>query len=239
MATVARCTDDSKLPGGARIQLRGYLPDKTCRICRKRKQAGMFLREIQSKRNKWRCVLDDDVCAWCAHRDLPRDLLPMQLCGRFLTDDGQRVGWQERTRAGVFGPQLPLDSMQFRRTLDGVVRPQPRFERRKGAPPVSRVDARTIRLTRDPQRTFSRAHLQAAINRQCGLCDDCGLPPTADDPFVAGHYWPHARGGSSTDPSNCTAVHASCNAWQSDMTFEEYQEWKRAHRPLPFRGGTI
>src|SRR4030095_4529144 len=218
------------LPGGALINLRGYLPDKTCRRCSELLQAGMFLRAMKSKDGRKRYDLDERHCAWCGGRNFPAELLPMRLEGLLVTDTGQAVGWRERNKDGCFGPPLRLDTMQFR-LLDGVIRPQPKFNRRKGALPLSRNDG-TRRLLRDSQRSFSRSTLQAAIERQHHRCYWCGRPETPEDPFVAGHDWPHARGGSSRDPNNCIAVHASCNRRQRDMTVDEFRKWLKSRRPL-------
>jgi 5-methylcytosine-specific restriction endonuclease McrA len=219
---------DLELPGGAKIQLRGYLPDKTCRARDHIRPAGMFLKPAKSRRGKRLYEFDPDVCCWCAHRQFPRDLLPMQLTGTFVTDDCRCVGWRERTKAGPIGPELPLESMQFRLTADGVVRPQPKFDRRKGAQPTSRDCAAVMR---DPQRCFTKAEILAALGQQNGRCPVCDRGDWPGNPWVGGHNWPHSRGGS-TAPKNCIAVHKRCNQRMSDMTLEEYREWEASRRPL-------
>lgn len=223
-----------ELPGGRMITFRGYVPDKTCHECKRVLEAGMFLTHTKTKNGAQRFEFHPSVCAWCRRENFER-IWPLKVVGVFVTDENKSVGWRERDRRGPFGPSRRFDQMQFRR-VQGVVRPQPKFDRRSYQVMAEKPKAAmpAPRLLLDPRRSFSKRDRLAAAAAQGNLCGICQEPFTEDNPPVGGHDYPHTRGGSSRQLRNCIALHARCNARMRDMSFDEFREWERGFRELPF-----
>jgi len=158
---------------------------------------------------------------------MPHDLQSVRLKHTYRVD-GRLVGWRQRTRRGLFGPELRLEAMELRK-VDGVYRPQPKIDRRS----EQQLQARPRVLAhladiRDHRREFSRAERYASARRQHNLCLICELPFTKDNPPVGGHDFPHTYGGTSADGSgNCIALHASCNSRQGIRTLKEFKSQQR------------
>lgn len=120
------------LPGGARVTLEGYLPDRTCRSCNRCWPAAEYIKRIQFRHSVRYLVFGKR----CQHCDPPTEVF-IELRGvhcsdTYVDDAGVRVGWYQRNREGIFGPELSLESLTWRRTADGIWRPQPKLDRRKG-----------------------------------------------------------------------------------------------------------
>jgi hypothetical protein len=118
------------LRGGARITLRGYLPDKTCHACGKVFPAPVYLK-TWTFIDGVRTLKFGNTCRTCAPppRDFPGDLRGMRLVSPYIDDDGQECGWFQRNRFGIFGEELPLERIGWR-LEKGVYRPQPKLDRR-------------------------------------------------------------------------------------------------------------
>jgi hypothetical protein len=119
------------LPGGARITFDRYLPDSKCQVCRQARPAAAFLR-IWDVIEGRKVLSFGRVCQQCrpVERPFPMALRRMRVTNTYRDAQGRVVGWRQRTRAGTFGPSLPLAMMEFRRLADGVWRPQPKLNRR-------------------------------------------------------------------------------------------------------------
>jgi hypothetical protein len=119
------------LRGGVEITFRGYLNDKTCPICKQQWPAADFLKEIKIDDGR-RYLVFGPTCQYCERpiKPFPADLHGARLKDSFVDDRGRR-GWFQRTKAGTFGPELPLSRMTLRQTADGVWRPQPKLDRKR------------------------------------------------------------------------------------------------------------
>lgn len=216
------------LPGGARMTLRGYLPDKTCVDCRRKYPAPMFIASIKLRRGV-REAKFSDLCSICEpSRLFPSDLKGLRLTQTFIDDNGRVVGWFERG-VGASAHEQRLDAMQFR-LVDGVLRPQPKRVRVAKDKQRPITDA-PVPLVRDSRRHFSPAQIARAVVRQGNRCFGCGGEFSATNPPTGDHHRPHSRGGATTD-DNCRAYHVRCNSSKGDMTFDEWQERLARLQPL-------
>jgi hypothetical protein len=118
-------------PGGQPVTLHGYLPDKTCPRCGHLRPAAAFWTRFARTVDGHPEVTAGAACLRCdpPPAPFPRDLRRLRFTDTFLTDEGTKAGWRQRTRTALFGPILNLTTLQMRRTADGVLRPQPKLDR--------------------------------------------------------------------------------------------------------------
>jgi len=220
-------------PRGVRLTFEGYLPAKECR-CRHTWPAAAYAKRVYlQNRSRWL-----EFGALCLHCDpplakhWPADLNGVRPTSTYRDIAGARIGWRERDRTrGCFGPELPLELMGLRRTADGVWRPQPKLDRRSTAAQLARPAPPKQYRALHERRTFTHREIVAAVIAQRGVCLACDAPFTPASPAVGGHEWPYADGWP-TDPSNCVALHAACNA---SMGRRSLKQFLRDRRRL-FRG---
>ncbi len=199
----------TKLPGGVKITFDGrprYLPDAVCPKCHRTCPAAEFLKT-------WRKNSDGaTVCAFaetCLKCEPPPRRFPDLRGARFEngTRSGKVLGWRERDRAGLSPVVRPLRTLRVR-MVNGVMRPQPKLNRTKGA---SMTRAHKGYIVVDERRTFRKADTQLFAERQHQRCAVCDEPFTAAEPPVGDHILPHAQGWT-THRSNGQALHARCNS---------------------------
>ncbi len=203
-----RHVDVTVLPGGFRISLCGYLPNKRCVTCRFILPAAEFIARVKIQRGRWVATFGQSCLACSKPGTMPADLRGLKLRSTYTSSDGKLMGWRERDARGEYGPELPLERMQLR-VWNGVCVPQPNLNRDS----LGRRH-REVYPLRDPRRTFSRAEKRAAWLRQGQVCPRCGLGIPEDD-IVGDHIRPHADGWPTIEP-NCQALHTKCNASKSD-----------------------
>jgi 5-methylcytosine-specific restriction endonuclease McrA len=190
-----------------------------------------------------------DFGEWCLQcdppNDFPRDLHGVRPTSTYYVAaaDGSKpvvVGWQQRDREhGRFGPELHLELMGLRKTADGVWRPQPKLDRRSKKQQQERPPAMKIyRAVGDHRRGFPEIVLANAIAKQSGLCAACGKPFTESDPAVGDHNLPFADGGA-THPTNCLALHRTCNGKKGRRRFTQYQRDHRLRDGDLFRDASV
>jgi len=101
------------------IQLKGYVPPRTCPRCKRQHDAGMFL--VHSGDSA--AFTEAKHCRSCT--GFKANYVPGMYV-REMTSEGAPATWQQHERSGKsYGPLLPITRMEFRLMQDGfTVRPQ-------------------------------------------------------------------------------------------------------------------
>jgi 5-methylcytosine-specific restriction endonuclease McrA len=208
----------TELPGGARITLTGFLPDRRCPgKCRLPRQAADYLRTWWTVKQQRKCEFGL-VCWRCCPlpEPFPKEFDSMIVTSTFVNDAGFVVGWHQRSKVNGkserFGTVQRLEDLEWR-CVDGVWRPQPKFERCKDAPREPFVPNTVITDTR---RTFDVTVLRAALRRQNGRCKYCERLFDERCGPVADHTIPWIKGGP-TILENCGALCVGCNEEKQDQ----------------------
>jgi 5-methylcytosine-specific restriction endonuclease McrA len=216
------------LPGGARISLSGYLPDRACLKCGISRPAAEFIREIKVPDGR-RWAAFGQPCHRCERPpDFPSDLRGLRFTDSYDVD-GKLVGWAQRDRAGKWN-ELSLRLLRVRLDKKGrwpVLRPQPKINRASrervyvNAPPIV-----------DPARNYPKAKREKFARAQGGVCCYCGNPFTRDNPAHGEHKLAHSQGGR-TDDANGSAACRSCNLRKGSKTVKEFRAYLKLNPPPP------
>jgi 5-methylcytosine-specific restriction endonuclease McrA len=216
------------LPGGVRLSFHGYLDGKLCSgPCGQRWPAAAYAKAVYFQSGR-RWLRFGPFCLLCdPPPDFPRDLSGVRPTSTYTDAAGHLVGWRERDRErGLFGPEIPLEQMGFRKTADGVVRPQPKLDRRSKTLMRERPrPPKSFRPVRARTRNMPKAWTNGAARLQGGRCKACGCTFTADNPAVGDHDLPYADGWP-TDQSNCIALCVPCNREKGRRGFREFMRDK-------------